>query len=85
VQQSHRLFMVPGMAHCSGGDGADRFDMLAALEGWVEQGSAPDAIPARRERDGRVDRTRTLCAYPAVPRYQAGNPDEATSYRCVMP
>jgi len=85
VQQSHRLFMVPGMAHCSGGDGADRFDMLAALEGWVEQGRTPDAIAARRERDGRVDRTRMLCAYPAVPRYQAGHPDEATSYRCVMP
>jgi len=85
VQQSHRLFMVPGMAHCSGGDGADRFDMLAALEGWVEQGKAPDAIPARRERNGSVDRTRTLCMYPAVPRYQAGNPDEATSFRCVVP
>jgi feruloyl esterase len=85
VQQSHRLFMVPGMAHCSGGDGADRFDMLGALEGWVEQGRAPDAIPAQRVREGRVDRTRVLCAYPAVPRYQAGNPDEATSYRCVMP
>jgi feruloyl esterase len=85
VRQSHRLFMVPGMAHCSGGDGADRFDMLTALEDWVEQGHAPDEIPAQREREGRVDRTRTLCAYPAVPRYQSGNADEAKSHRCVMP
>lgn len=85
VQRSHRLFMVPGMAHCAGGDGADRFDMLAALEDWVERGRAPDSIIAGRERNGRIDRTRMLCAYPAVTRYQAGNPDEATSYRCVMP
>ena len=85
VQQSHRLFMVPGMAHCSGGDGADRFDMLTALENWVEQGRAPDEIPAHREREGRIDRTRVLCAYPAVPRYESGDPDDAKSFRCVMP
>lgn len=85
VTRSYRLFMVPGMAHCSGGDGADRFDMLAALEGWVERGQAPDEIPASRDRDGRIDRTRRLCAYPSVPRYTQGNPDEAGSFRCVMP
>ena len=39
VQRSYRLFMVPGMAHCGGGEGADRFDMLGALENWVERGS----------------------------------------------
>ncbi|HMA11436.1 MAG TPA: tannase/feruloyl esterase family alpha/beta hydrolase [Steroidobacteraceae bacterium] len=85
VTQSYRLFMVPGMAHCSGGEGADRFDMLAALEDWVERGRAPDEIPAHRERGGRIDRTRRLCAYPAVPRHVQGNPDDATGFRCVMP
>jgi feruloyl esterase len=85
VKRSHRLFMVPGMAHCSGGDGADRFDMLTALEKWVEAGNAPEEIPARRERGGRVDRTRNLCAYPAVSRYVQGDPDDARSFRCVMP
>ena len=29
---SIRLFMVPGMTHCSGGDGTATFDMVAALE-----------------------------------------------------
>jgi feruloyl esterase len=33
-----RLFMVPGMAHCRGGEGPNTFDMLGALERWVEQG-----------------------------------------------
>jgi len=85
VKRSHRLFMVPGMAHCAGGDGADRFDMLPALENWVERGIAPEQVPARREREGRVDRTRPLCAYPAVPQYMQGIADDAGSFRCVMP
>ena len=85
VSRSHRLFMVPGMAHCSGGEGADRFDMLAALENWVERGVAPEQIPAHREREGRIDRRRNLCAYPAVPRFAGGNPDGAESFRCVIP
>ncbi len=46
VNDSYRLFMVPGMAHCRGGDGTDRFDVIGALEQWVEQGKAPDSIVA---------------------------------------
>ncbi len=41
-----RLFMVPGMGHCSGGEGPDTFDMLSALEQWVEQGKPPRRIIA---------------------------------------
>ncbi len=85
VKRSYRLFMVPGMAHCAGGEGTDRFDMLGALEQWVERGVAPDSIPARRERGGRIDRTRPLCAWPAVPRHVQGDPDDAKSFRCVNP
>ena len=38
-----RLFLVPGMNHCSGGPATDQFDMLAPLVAWVEQGKAPTA------------------------------------------
>ncbi len=41
VNDSYRLFMVPGMGHCRGGDGTDRFDAIGALEQWVEQGEGP--------------------------------------------
>jgi feruloyl esterase len=83
---SYRLFMVPGMAHCGGGDGASRFDMLAVLENWVERGETPEEIPAEREREGRVDRTRKLCAYPRIARYTGqGDPAAAASFRCVNP
>lgn len=39
-----RLFLVPGMNHCSGGEGAYGIDYLAALERWVEAGQAPDQL-----------------------------------------
>jgi feruloyl esterase len=35
LQESVRLFMVPGMLHCGGGPGPTNFDMLTALEEWV--------------------------------------------------
>src|SRR6266853_3706694 len=38
VDESYRLFMVPGMAHCSGGDGPTQSDTIGALEQWVEKG-----------------------------------------------
>ena len=43
-----RLFMVPGMAHCRRGNGADAIDYLDALERWVERGEAPDALMAHK-------------------------------------
>jgi hypothetical protein len=44
TQQFFRLFLIPGMGHCGGGDGADVIDYLTYLEAWVEQGRAPDAL-----------------------------------------
>ncbi len=40
----YRLFMVPGMNHCAGGNGPWATDWLASLEGWVEKGQAPERI-----------------------------------------
>jgi hypothetical protein len=39
-----RLFLVPGMKHCSAGDGAFAVDYLTYLEDWVERGRAPDVM-----------------------------------------
>ena len=80
----YRLFMVPGMAHCGGGEGASSFDMLKALEEWVEQGHAPDRVTAARIRDGKADRTRPLCPFPQVTAYtRSGNTEEAASFVCA--
>ncbi len=86
IRQSYRLFMVPGMAHCAGGDGASSFDMVTALERWVEGDAAPEEIIAQRQRNGMVDRTRRLCAWPRIARYVGtGDPDAASSFRCETP
>ncbi len=41
-----RLFMLPGVAHCRRGPGADAIDYLTYLERWVEEDVAPDALRA---------------------------------------
>jgi feruloyl esterase len=83
VKDHYRLFMVPGMAHCSGGTGTSTFDMLAALERWVEHGTPPDSVPASRVIDGRPDRTRPLCPYPQQAAYKgSGDVNEAANFVC---
>jgi len=78
VKDSYRLFMVPGMGHCGGGDGPSNFDMLSALEQWVEKGKAPDRIIA-----SMPGRTRPLCPYPQVAVYKgSGSTDDASNFSC---
>ena len=83
VSGSYRLFLVPGMGHCGGGEGPNTFDMVTALEQWVEAGKAPDQIQASQASGGRVTRTRPLCPYPQVAAYQGtGSIDEAANFTC---
>ena len=81
-----RLFMIPGMGHCQGGPGTDTFDGLAAVQDWVEKGHAPEMLLASHMTRGVADRTRPLCPYPQVARYQGkGSTDEAANFRCEKP
>ena len=73
-----RLFLVPGMLHCSGGPGADTFDAVGALERWVEQGQAPNELMASHMKDGQATFTRPLCAYPRTATYDSGT----STWRC---
>jgi feruloyl esterase len=83
---SMRLFMVPGMGHCGGGEGPNKFNVVAALENWVEKGNAPESMIASHSTAGKVDRTRPLCPYPQVAKYQgAGSIDDAANFACKMP
>jgi feruloyl esterase len=75
-----RLFMVPGMGHCRGGDGPHEFDLLTELEQWREQSAAPATIPARNPDSGLA---RPLCAYPQTAAYDgSGNIKDAANWRC---
>jgi feruloyl esterase len=81
-----RLFMIPGMSHCSGGIGPDRLDPMTAMIDWVEKNKAPGSVVASRVVDNQVVRTRPLCPYPQVARYSGtGSIDDAANFHCVQP
>ena len=91
-----RYFPIPGMNHCSAGPATDQFDALTPLVNWVERGQAPERIiatargagnaaPANLEipKDWSPTRTRPLCAYPQVARYNgSGSLEDAASFSC---
>jgi feruloyl esterase len=88
TQDFYRLFLVPGMSHCTGGAGPATFDSLTALEQWVEQGIAPDQIIATQyvnnDPTQGVQRTRPLCPYPQISKYNGtGDPNDAANFNCV--
>jgi tannase/feruloyl esterase len=86
TREFFRFFLVPGMFHCRGGVGPDRFDALTAVINWVEGGVAPAALVATRMEGGQVTRTRPLCPYPQVARYKgSGSIDAAASFACQAP
>ena len=86
TQNFFRLFLVPGMGHCSGGPGPDRFDALSALENWVENGIAPESITASKIVEGEVTRSRPLCVYPEVATYSGrGSSDHEANFYCAAP
>ncbi len=83
-----RLFMSPGMGHCSGGEGGTpaTADLLTAISNWVEKGQAPESIPASHATAGKVDLTRPLCAYPQVETYKgSGDITDAANFACALP
>jgi hypothetical protein len=91
-----RYFPVPGMAHCSAGPSADQFDMLTPLVNWVERGIAPQSVVASVRGAGNTggvntelppdwsaNRSRPLCVYPTVARYQGnGSIEDAANFSC---
>ena len=82
AREHARLFMFPGMGHCSGGPGPDTWDPLAPLVEWVEKGTAPEHVVATHATGGRVDNERRVCAYPQVARYSgpAGGANDAANW-----
>lgn len=94
TQDFFRLFMVPGMNHCSGGAGAYAIRYLDYMEDWVENGDAPDVLIGVHPRE-RVDSfgtalplpdeaikfSRPYFPYPAKTRYAGeGDPNSADSF-----
>ncbi len=90
-----RLYLVPGMNHCSGGPATDQFDLLTPLVRWVEEGRAPRSVVASARGPGNAGgvnpevpqtwsptRTRPLCPYPKIAVYRGGDVESASSFAC---
>ena len=84
-EKSVRMFVVPGMHHCGGGDScADTFDKLGAMLDWHENGEAPDVLDASKVVNGAVTFARPLCAFPYWARYKGtGDTTLASSFECL--
>lgn len=81
-----RLFMLPGVAHCGGGDGPDSFNGLGALMSWVERGQAPSSLLTSKVVSGAVTATRPVYQYPLIAVDTTGGPvTEAASYTARQP
>jgi feruloyl esterase len=94
VRDHVKLYLVPGMDHCYGGEGAFAIDWLTALEQWAENGKTPGALPAVHPADAPVPPnappspgksfTRPVCAYPYVATYNGrGDTTDAVNFLCV--
>jgi Tannase and feruloyl esterase len=84
VRDYFRMFLMPGVLHCSGGPGPDTVDWPAVISDWVENGKAPDQVIARKATaGGAVSRTRPLCPYPQHAEYTGrGSTDDAANFVC---
>lgn len=86
AREDIRLFVRPGVTHCMFGPGPDVTDYISAIDEWVENGKAPDQLPASfRGADLQpTDEGRILCAYPKVSTYKGtGDPRDANSFECL--
>ena len=81
---SIQLYMIPGMNHCQGGPGTDTFDKMTAIESFVATGKAPAKIVASHRTSGAVDKTRPLCPFGQVARWNGtGSTNGAENFACV--
>ena len=83
VQNWSRIYLVPGMYHCRGGEFAlDNFDMLSAAVNWVEKGTAPDSVVATGK--AFPGRSRPLCAYPKYAHYKGQGDRKTPGASCAV-
>jgi hypothetical protein len=78
VQQWYRMFLPPGVYHCSGGPGPDGLDWFAAIVAWVE-----DGVPTASVLATGNGVTRPVFPYPLTARYSGGDPALASSFAAV--
>jgi hypothetical protein len=83
TQQFARLFMLPGVNHCGGGNAPNQLDLVDPILNWVEHGQAPTSVLATetsQSSPATVVATRPIFPYPEISHYNGGNVNAASSY-----
>lgn len=88
-----RLYLLPGMGHCGGGEGPNSIDLLSPMMAWVESGIAPNGLIASHISMGagglesssaappKAGRTRPIFPYPYTAKYTGtGSIDDAKNF-----
>ncbi|MEM7079899.1 MAG: tannase/feruloyl esterase family alpha/beta hydrolase [Pseudomonadota bacterium] len=80
VDDYFRVFMIPGMFHCRGGVGPDRFDAMTPLINWTERGAAPQRLALWRATNSGARSDQSFsCPHPQEARVSKGK------RRCIEP
>jgi feruloyl esterase len=95
VKDHAALYLVPGMSHCQGGEGASEIDWIGALEAFDRTGKPPSSIHAAHSAQqagppgapapppGKAF-TRPVCVYPQLAKYKGqGDEADAASWECA--
>jgi feruloyl esterase len=81
-----RLFLMPGMNHCAGGEGPSSFDALSAVVSWVVRGTPPASILTGHADGGNAVQSLPAYPYPLVATYNGtGDVNVASSYHAAPP
>jgi feruloyl esterase len=85
ASEDARLFLLPGVDHCTGGVGPFVVNHLQVIDEWVTTGNAPEEMPVYWIDENRqLAGSRLLCAYPQVAEYDGqGDPRDSSSFSCV--
>lgn len=87
VDQFARLYLVPGVSHCGGGEGHPNIDLVSRVTAWVEQGTAPnDVMTYQTDASNTVTASRPVFPYPAIAKYKgSGDWHDGANYTQAAP
>ena len=77
-----RLYLLPGVLHCGGGEGPSDLDLLTILRNWVENSTPPGRVVVTKKVLGKEVMSRPVYPYPLEAIYDGkGNPNMESSYK----
>jgi feruloyl esterase len=87
TRQFARLYLLPGVNHCGGGQGPSSFDALTAIINWAERGKAPfSLLTTQTPTAANPVQSLPVYPYPLMATYNgSGDPDVASSYHAALP